>query len=50
MKDSVGYRGNSLKVASSEYMEVHGEITQDRIALGAIRLSVLLNSIFDPKK
>lgn len=50
MKDSVGYRGNSLKVASSEYMEAHGEITQDRIALGAIRLSVLLNSIFDPKK
>ena len=50
MKDSVGYRGNSLKVASSEYMKAHGEITQDRIALGAIRLSVLLNSIFHPKK
>lgn len=50
MKDSVGYRGNLLEVASSEYMDSHGEITQDRIALGAIRLSELLNNIFDAKK
>ena len=47
MQDSVGYRGNLLKVASSEYMNANGEIVQDRIALGAIRLSALLNSIFN---
>jgi len=28
-------------------METHGQIVQDRIALGAIRLSNTLNSIFD---
>jgi len=28
-------------------METHGPIVQDRIALGAIRLSNTLNSIFD---
>ena len=50
MKDSVGYRGNILEVASTEYMNTHGEIVQDRIALGAIRLSTTLNSIFDPKE
>jgi len=47
MSDSVGYRGAVLKVASNEYMETHGPIVQDRIALGAIRLSNTLNSIFD---
>ena len=47
MSDSVGYRGTLLKVASKEYMETHGSIVQDRIALGAIRLSNTLNSIFD---
>jgi len=31
-------------------MDSHGEITQDRIALGAIRLSELLNNIFDAEK
>ena len=50
MKDSVGYRGNLLEVASLKYMDSHGEITQHRIALGAIRLSELLNNIFDAKK
>jgi hypothetical protein len=47
MSDSVGYRGMRLKVASNEYMETHGSIVEDRIALGAIRLSNTLNSIFD---
>jgi hypothetical protein len=50
MKDSVGYRGNVLKIASSDYMNKHGSIVQERIALGAIRLSLTLNSIFDPKE
>ncbi|MDA9876651.1 S1/P1 nuclease [Gammaproteobacteria bacterium] len=47
MSNSVGYRGAVLKVASNDYMETHGPIVQDRIALGAIRLSNTLNSIFD---
>ena len=49
MSDSVGYKGAVLKVTSNEYMETHGPIVQDRIALGAIRLSNTLNSIFDNK-
>ncbi|MDA9690760.1 S1/P1 nuclease [Pseudomonadota bacterium] len=49
MSDSVGYKGAVLKVTSNEYMEIHGSIVQDRIALGAIRLSNTLNSIFDNK-
>ncbi|MDC1140715.1 S1/P1 nuclease [Gammaproteobacteria bacterium] len=49
MSNSVGYKGAVLKVTSNEYMETHGPIVQDRIALGAIRLSNTLNSIFDNK-
>ena len=47
MSNSVKYKGAVLKVTSNEYMETHGSIVQDRIALGAIRLSNTLNSIFD---
>jgi|TARA_B110000495_G_C22883828_1_gene515436 hypothetical protein len=47
MSDSVGYRGSVLKVTSNEYMDRHGPVVQDRIALGAIRLSNTLNSIFN---
>ena len=46
MQESVGYRDNKLKVVTSEYMENHFDIIHERIALGAIRLSKLLNKIF----
>ena len=46
MQESVGYRGNKLKVVTNEYMENHFDIIHERIALGAIRLSKLLNKIF----
>lgn len=46
MQKSVGYRNNELKIATHEYMESHFKIVQDRIALGAIRLSKTLNSIY----
>ena len=45
MKKSVGYRNNELKVVTNEYMESHFEIVQERIALGAIRLSQTLNTM-----
>ena len=45
MLPSVGYRNNELKLVTNEYMESHFEIIQDRIALGAIRLSQTLNRI-----
>ena len=43
MLPSVGYRNNELKAVTNEYMESHFEIVQERIALGAIRLSQTLN-------
>ena len=43
MRPSVGYRNNELKVVTNAYMESHFEIVQERIALGAIRLSQILN-------
>lgn len=43
MQPSVGYRNNELKVVTNAYMESHFEIVQERIALGAIRLSQILN-------
>tara|TARA_B100000424_G_C22476354_1_gene278741 strand:- start:191 stop:502 length:312 start_codon:yes stop_codon:yes gene_type:complete len=46
MQESVGYRDNKLKVVTSEYMENHFDIIHERIALAAIRLSKLLNKIF----
>ena len=46
MQKSVGYRNNELKIVTNEYMESHFEIVQDRIALGAIRLSQTLNRIY----
>ena len=46
MQESVGYRDNELKVVTNEYMENHFDIIHERIALGAIRLSKLLNKIF----
>jgi len=45
MLPSVGYRNNELKLVTNEYMESHFETIQDRIALGAIRLSQTLNRI-----
>ena len=45
MKESVGYRNNELKVVTNEYMESHFKIVQERIALGAIRLSQTLNTM-----
>ena len=45
MQESVGYKNNNLKVVTNEYMESHFDIIQERIALGAIRLSQLLNTI-----
>ena len=45
MQKSVGYRNNELKVVSTEYMESHFEMVQERIALAAIRLSQTLNRI-----
>ena len=45
MLPSVGYRNNELKVVTNGYMESHFEIVQERIALGAIRLSQILNGI-----
>ena len=45
MLPSVGYRNNKLKLVTNEYMESHFETVQDRIALGAIRLSQTLNRI-----
>ena len=42
----VQIRDNKLKVVTSEYMENHFNIIHERIALGAIRLSKLLNKIF----
>jgi hypothetical protein len=45
MQKSVGYRNNELKVVSTKYMESHFEMVQERIALGAIRLSQTLNRI-----
>lgn len=46
MQGSVGYRNNELKIVTNEYMENHFEIVQERIALGAIRLSQILNRIY----
>jgi hypothetical protein len=46
MHQSVGYRQNALKVVTNEYMESHFAIIQERIALGAIRLSQTLNSTY----
>ena len=46
MKESVGYRNNELKVVTNKYMESHFEIVQERIALGAIRLSQTLNRMY----
>ena len=45
MQQSVGYRNNELQIVTKEYMENHFEIVQERIALGAIRLSNALNSM-----
>ena len=46
MKKSVGYRNNQLTIITNEYMEAHFDIVQERIALGAIRLSKTLNRLF----
>ena len=46
MKKSVGYRNNQLTTITNEYMEAHFDIVQERIALGAIRLSKTLNRLF----
>ena len=46
MQPSVGYRDNELEVVTDMYMENHFDIINERIALGAIRLSQLLNKIF----
>lgn len=46
MQPSVGYRDNELEVVTDVYMENHFDIINERIALGAIRLSQLLNKIF----
>ena len=46
MHESVGYRSNMLKVVTDEYMESHFEIVQERLALGAVRLSQILNNVF----
>ena len=46
MQPSVGYRNNELEVVTNVYMESHFDIINERIALGAIRLSQLLNKIF----
>ncbi|MDA8780961.1 S1/P1 nuclease [Gammaproteobacteria bacterium] len=43
MQQSVGYRNNKLKIVTNEYMETHFKVVQERIALGAIRLSQTLN-------
>ena len=43
MQQSVGYRNNVLKIATNEYLENHFKIVEERIALGAIRLSQTLN-------
>ncbi len=45
MQQSVGYRNNELEIVTKEYMESHFEIVQERIALGAIRLSNTLNTM-----
>lgn len=45
MQQSVGYRNNELEIVTKEYMESHFEIVQERIALGAIRLSNTLNTV-----
>jgi len=47
MQKSVGYRNNELKIVTNQYMENHFDIVQERIALGAIRLSQTLNRIFE---
>jgi len=36
-----------LKIVTNQYMESHFDIVQERIALGAIRLSQTLNRIFE---
>ena len=46
MQQSVGYRNNKLKIATNEYMETHFKVVQERIALGAIRLSQTLNRMY----
>jgi hypothetical protein len=46
----VGYRGNTLEFASTDYMEQHIDITQERIALAAIRLSQALSSSLGANK
>ena len=46
MQPSVGYRNNVLKVVTDKYMESHFDIVQERIALGAIRLSQTLNRLY----
>ncbi len=46
MQESVGYRNNALEVATDKYMESHFDIIQERIALGAIRLSQILNRLY----
>lgn len=46
MHETVGYRGNTLEVVTDEYMEGHFETVQERLALGAVRLSQILNNVF----
>ena len=46
MQQSVGYRNNKLKIVTNEYMETHFKVVQERIALGAIRLSQTLNRMY----
>jgi len=46
MQKSVGYRHKDLEIVTNEYMENHFEVIQERIALGAIRLSQILNRIY----
>ena len=46
MKKSVGYKNNQLKIVTNKYMESHFDIIEERIALGAIRLSETLNRLF----
>tara|TARA_B100001029_G_C15063345_1_gene460688 strand:+ start:5685 stop:6476 length:792 start_codon:yes stop_codon:yes gene_type:complete len=46
MNQSVGYKNNKLKIITEDYMESHFDIIQERVALGAIRLSQILDAVY----
>ena len=46
MSDSVGYKTQSVKKIDRKYLDTHQQIVIDRLALASVRLTILLNGVF----